>query len=723
MTQERTSNKDLINYQVPQDKNKSYKINNCPFCNKLQKKNFSRHIERNHKDTPEGIALLKITSEIKDPVVSASMKKKITNSLRNIGNDIHNTNVINQGLDNEVIPVNRRASVKVKCVHCLGLYGRRKLSVHLKHCSKAPLQGQVKSPLKSLIQKKCQAIREHSLPLVREGASDSLLKNVLPNMRQDEITKTVMNDELILKMGSQFLMGMGHRTERNVVSQKMRDMGILLIKLKKLNLNIKSLSEALDPKYFNFMIEAVKELAKVDKAGGIGVVGMAYRISQCINKCLKILLTAKTSEAHLTNNSNRDEIRKVKDFMEMIKNNWVDVIGKQSTKSLKYKKSLKTPKMAQEKDILTVSQYIEGKYDIAIKHLKKNARDERVYNLLVDMVVSHIMLLIRRRPVDIERAEVEHYTMMDIHDGYLDMVKEANDKTLSDDDLNAITNFHIFYPVGKKFDLVPIVLTKKMKQVTDLLILLRPEVGITWNVLFSYTRNRSINPAKCLERMKENIGIDKLVKPKDLCATGLRHHAATFSKLHSDNPHYQEHLAAVLGHTLFIHKKNYDLPTSVSHKAIVMPVLHSMTTKQNFKNAGEKINPQENKSSNNDNTIDIDISEYNNDLGNETNINSKRKLDVDDSDSDNIPLKVKGKKISRLRWSEEEKKIIYLEFGTEILGNKHIDPKQVRCLKENYQEELKNRSIEKIFTFIDNAKKRKFNASPDVKKILNKYTK
>lgn len=127
-----------------------------------------------------------------------------------------------------------------------------------------------------------------------------------------------------------------------------------------------------------------------------------------------------------------------------------------------------------------------------------------------------------------------------------------------------------------------------MKESMELLIHLREEMGITWNVLFSRSRNRPVNPAKSLERMKENIPVGQLLKPSDLCATGLRHQAATFSKLHSDHPQYQEHLAAVLGHTLYIHKKNYDLPTSVSHKMIVMPVLHNMTKHSELKCTSRK---------------------------------------------------------------------------------------------------------------------------------------
>lgn len=123
---------------------------------------------------------------------------------------MYNTNLLHEGRMNELIPVSRRGNVKVKCIHCLGVYGRRKISVHVKNCSKRPGKSPVKSPKK----RKNQALREHSLPLVGKGASENLIHYVLQTMKQDAIAKEVVSDDLIMKMGSQFLLGMNHHTDR-----------------------------------------------------------------------------------------------------------------------------------------------------------------------------------------------------------------------------------------------------------------------------------------------------------------------------------------------------------------------------------------------------------------------------------------------------------------------------------------------------------------------------
>lgn len=617
------------------------------------------------------------------------------------------------------IPVYGNTQLKVKCRHCSGLYSRRKFSVHLKKCSANPDKKSKSSPLKSPKRRKTQALKDHSLPIAKKNASDALNKNILPFMKEDEITRTVLNDALILEMGSQILMGMGHKTERHIVSQKMRDLAQLLIKLREIEPRVKCLRDALNPAYYEKIIEAVRTLAKIDESSGeVGVVGMAYRMSQVLNKCLRVHLTKQVQELHKSGSVDRSNISKIEDFIKMIENNWADMIGKQSTKALKYKKSLKVPKMALADDIMTVSKYIDTRYDKVITKLKANPSEESVFDLLVDMVVAHIMLLIRRRPIDIERAEISHYKLMNVHDECMEMLKKASDRPIDEKDLEACSKFHIFYPIGKKYDLVPIVLTDRMKDATEVLLEFRHKVGITNQVLFSHSRNRTLNPAKSLERMKGNIPAGKLKKPVDLCATGLRHQAATFSKLHSSNPNYQEHLAAVLGHTLYIHKKNYDLPTSVSHKAIVMPVLHSMTTGNWEVETSRPTKDEHHQETTNPLTPptienqDLALDEHN-----MLTPNTPPPL-VEEKMNEEYEVTPAKKKHQKKKWSSAEKRIVWKEFGRDILKNKKINPQRVRELRDQNSEVISH-SLPQLMTYLDNAKKKKFHASPVIKKYMN----
>lgn len=151
----------------------------------------------------------------------------------------------------------------------------------------------------------------------------------------------------------------------------------------------------------------------------------------------------------------------------------------------------------------------------------------------------------------------------------------ASGKELSKDDLEACKKFHLFYVPGKNLQIVPMVLTPLMKTVMDALIAHRLDVGICSDTLFMLSENRLIKPNESLKAIQKYV---KLKKPEHLTGNGLRHQAATFSRLHSSHPQYQDYLASVLGHTLAVHKKHYELSTSVIQKLLVCPILHDIMT-------------------------------------------------------------------------------------------------------------------------------------------------
>lgn len=85
----------------------------------------------------------------------------------------------------------------------------------------------------------------------------------------------------------------------------------------------------------------------------------------------------------------------------------------------------------------------------------------------------------------------------------------------------------------------------------------------------------------------------KAKKPMDLSGNGLRHHAGTFSKLHSNHPNYQDYLASALGHSLHIHRLHYEMPTSIVQKLVVVPVLRAMPEPLDKNKSNSETSPTE----------------------------------------------------------------------------------------------------------------------------------
>lgn len=122
--------------------------------------------------------------------------------------------------------------------------------------------------------------------------------------------------------------------------------------------------------------------------------------------------------------------------------------------------------------------------------------------------------------------------------------------------------------------MVPIALTNLMIEALDAIQRNKPHVGVFSDTLFIRAGGKPIDPRESMKRVTKNV---VLKKPLHMSGNGLRHHAGTFSKLHSTHPQYQDYLASALGHTLHIQRLHYEMPTSITQKLIVCPVLHKMT--------------------------------------------------------------------------------------------------------------------------------------------------
>lgn len=247
-----------------------------------------------------------------------------------------------------------------------------------------------------------------------------------------------------------------------------------------------------------------------------------------------------------------------KHFIRMLNQHWANKVGRIATRMRKVAQAGKLQKFALEEDIVKLCSYITSRYRGLIEKLQLPSGRETTYDELMMLLVSHIMCIIRRRPVDFKRATLLHYSLLDRQDDLLEMVQgsgtEVKDKDMCPRmearEVENCKKFHIFFVPGKNLEIVPIVLTPLMKEVLELLIQCRRLVGIInedpkHDKLFKLSSNQNINPGHCLRKVKNHV---ILKSPQTLTGNGLHHQAATFSKLHSQHPQYQDFLASALGH-------------------------------------------------------------------------------------------------------------------------------------------------------------------------------
>ncbi|XP_028298234.1 uncharacterized protein LOC114460545 [Gouania willdenowi] len=260
----------------------------CVFCKRPQVK-IARHLLRKHGDQQEVHAA---------SILPAGSKRRhlLLERLRCKGNYLHNIEVIRQG-SGEIVP-SRQPTEEVDprnylpCPLCLGFFLRADLWKHqvtcrkklVLHPSKAPLpdskdmptedtptEDPVSEPVvecdsssdrgnKPHRKRRVQAAASRLLPIC-SSASESC-SSILHRMNLDNISYEVKSDWLICKYGNR-LMGAedGVLKTYDYVSQKLRELGRLLLAAKSLDPSVRTLQDLLVPGRLSLALGAARKAA------------------------------------------------------------------------------------------------------------------------------------------------------------------------------------------------------------------------------------------------------------------------------------------------------------------------------------------------------------------------------------------------------------------------------------------------------------------------------
>lgn len=148
---------------------------------------------------------------------------------------------------------------------------------------------------------------------------------------------------------------------------------------------------------------------------------------------------------------------KLQHFLDEVKNQWAISIGRISSNIRKGAAANKVQIFDLAEDIVKVCSYVESKYRKEMSILESSCDKRQLYDILMEMLICHIMCLIRRRPVDFKRATCLHYSLLDKQGDLNDMVKQCNEsngekncENIEQIEIENCRNFHIFLCSRKK---------------------------------------------------------------------------------------------------------------------------------------------------------------------------------------------------------------------------------------------------------------------------------
>ncbi|XP_050509153.1 uncharacterized protein LOC126886322 [Diabrotica virgifera virgifera] len=372
----------------------------CPYC--LDNvTHFARHLIRRHCD--QGAV-----KEFSSFPPNYHKRKLLLDAIRRQGNFVSSLST------NNIRPVRRPkeaedvdTSLFVSCPDCMGFFRRTYLRRHRKQC-----------PARS----KCKTVkRENHLSLsqvftVCSGvhgdflASLRLKKEVFPIMRSDEISRTAMKDMLICSYAESLLRKHKRAQIRNVISNKMRELGRLLISLRNTT-GIQLLFDALKPQFFDNIVGAVKvisgycEETKTFQASSLAL-HMGTTLKQVCDIATKNTIQKSPIIICTTAEESLKDIKRLKNLIE---NHWTSEISSLALKNLKENNYVSPKLLPLTQDVIKFQTFVMNEAHQASDALKKNIHIKLNYRKLIESVLALTLLINRKRIGEIQYLKTETY--------------------------------------------------------------------------------------------------------------------------------------------------------------------------------------------------------------------------------------------------------------------------------------------------------------------------
>ncbi|XP_058980559.1 uncharacterized protein LOC131803367 isoform X1 [Musca domestica] len=604
---------------------------------------------------------------------------KLIEDIRKQGDFIHNTcSDQNTGIlivsRRQQQKTNRKADDYICCPKCKGFYTKFASRQHSRKC----------------VQKhnsRSNFIEGRKLTqYIHHVASPAMKTTIFPVLRNDNITKAIRFDELIIRYGNRLSEKLSQSHHHDQIRANMRLLGRFKIEFMKIVPEISELKDIFKPYLFDNAIEALRKTAKWTFDKGFATPAVATSLSSLIKKCARI------QRNEFIKCQNEDSKCNLDNFISL----WVEEtpvqINKKALEDLENRKRTKTNDLPSKNDIKILYDYLRTIMLDSFAELCLN------YNFiswkkLLESTLIFIQVFNRRRAGEIERLTIENFNKKE---QITDCVEAGMLENISKQSINFAKQFVRITLRGKLGRTVSVLLDPLCIKSINIILKFREKAGIskTNPYIFSAPGKSSLAKSYCracplLRKFASECGA---LIPDTLRGTKLRKHIATYTSLLNVQESTVDRLANFLGHHKDIHKSIYRVPVPVAEITSVSKILLSAAG-CNLQNSIETSNSNRNIVSDNEGSMQYEGLEENS----------------EDSETDMVKPKRRstspfGRTI-RKRWSSAEIDSVKGTFGDILALEKLPSIKQcAAAIEKNIC--LCKRTPAQLKTWIDNQRKK-----------------
>lgn len=438
----------------------------------------------------------------------------------------------------------------VPCKYCKGLYKQKSLRRHALNCY-------FNNERTSKINFASAGQTLMAFTESRQGFLKKLrLKNeVFDKMQADRISFNGKNDPIICQYGEDYLRKHKRPHIKNAVSNKIRELGRLLIPLQD-QYKIYSMLEVLKPEHFDKVVSATRiiagysEATRSFKAPSLALHMKTTLLAVC--SAAKSLLLKKSPVLPVTDHN--EALKNVKTFRELVDENWKFEMGSLALKDLNEKHFKNPQQLPITQDIILFNNYTQQVAKSSMNKLKEDPADKKSYQKLTEATLSMTIVLNRKRIGDVQYVKLEEYTK-----NISTVNQEECLNTLSDSEKELSKHFKRIISIGKGSRSVPILFSKKIQEYIETMISVRKKTSFVSpenQFLFAVTGKSCnwVNGSAVLRKYAKHCGAQN---PNTLTSSRLRKQIATVLQILNLSDSEMEQIATFMGHTKKTHEQFY----------------------------------------------------------------------------------------------------------------------------------------------------------------------
>ena len=290
------------------------------------------------------------------------------------------------------------------CEFCCGFFRSSLLWKHARSCTLRPTVSGDDTSSNAVANGKL--LLEAASPITTSTTDVAFQRAVLHNMRGDELARVVKKDSFIVKFGSVLFRKLG-RHRAHDISQRMRQLGRLKVKLHEVSQVVKPLARYITGMHFDDVISSVEDLCglAVDDSGRrcFRNPSLALKLGHSLVKCAQIKKGLAIREDNIQRRQDAEA------YLSLHHAEYCDAISSSAMATLQQRKHNKPLELPVTDDLVKLKQYQTQQIAELTSQLQRSPCHS-TWRQLSDIVLSRLITFNKRRGGEAARLLLKTYT-------------------------------------------------------------------------------------------------------------------------------------------------------------------------------------------------------------------------------------------------------------------------------------------------------------------------